>query len=281
MTASPYIIEADVSNFTELLERSKEVPVLVDFWAAWCAPCQMLMPVLAKLAEAYQGKFLLVKVNTDEQPEIAQAFGVRSLPTLMLFKDGRPVDSMLGAQPESAVRQMLDRFIEKPADRLREAALKAKERGDAEGARRLLEEAVALSPGDAELQLELARLLFEMGDIAALEDRLKALPPSPEAQALEGLLALARIAEQAPPRPRLEAELAAHPANSEARYQLGARLALEGDMEGALEAFLELLKRDPAFRDKAREAMLAVFQLLGGQGELVNRYRTRMFTALH
>ncbi len=281
MPTSPFIFEADAANFSDLLQRSREVPVLVDFWASWCAPCQMLMPVLAKLAEEYQGKFLLVKVNTDEQPEIAQAFGVRSLPTLMLFKDGQPVDSLLGAQPESTLRQMLDRYIEKPSDRLREEARKARERGALAEARKLIEEALALAPNAIELKLDLARILFEEGDYAAMDALLRSLPPSPEVKALQGMLAFARIAEQAPPRQKLEAEVRAHPENSEARYQLGARMALEGDFEGALENFLELLKRDPAYRDRAKEAMLAIFERLSGQGELVNRYRMRMFTALH
>jgi putative thioredoxin len=111
MANSPFIIDVTRENYQEVMEASFKVPVLLDFWAGWCQPCHMLMPVLAKLAEEYEGKFLLAKLNTEEEQEIAGQFGIRSIPTVKLFRDGQPVDEFAGAQPETAVRQFLDKHI--------------------------------------------------------------------------------------------------------------------------------------------------------------------------
>ena len=111
MSDSPHIIDVTRENFAEVMQASFEVPVLMDFWAGWCQPCQVLMPILAKLAGDYQGKFLLGKVNTEEQQEIAAQFGIRGIPNVKLFRDGQPVDEFTGALPEQAVREFLDKHI--------------------------------------------------------------------------------------------------------------------------------------------------------------------------
>ena len=123
MNASAHIVEIDESNAQQLLiDESMTRPVVVDFWADWCGPCKQLMPILEKLADEYQGAFLLAKVNADEQQMLAQQLGVRSLPTVMVIKEGQPIDGFSGAQPESAVREMLDKHLPSPqADALMEA----------------------------------------------------------------------------------------------------------------------------------------------------------------
>jgi len=109
MNHSPYIIIVTAQNFTtEVIEKSRQVPVLVDFWAAWCAPCKMILPVLTKLANEYQGKFILAKVNTDEEQQLASQYGIRSIPTLKLFRHGQVVEDIMGAQSESVLRDMID-----------------------------------------------------------------------------------------------------------------------------------------------------------------------------
>lgn len=286
MAESPYIMEVRENNFaSQVLENSKRVPVLVDFWAAWCAPCQMLMPILAQLVEEYQGKFLLAKVNTDEQIQLARQYGIRSLPTVMLFKDGKPVDQFLGAQPESVIRKLLDRHILRESDKLRAEAQAAYERGQVSKALALLRKAAEAEPDNAEVQIDLAGILLEQGDYVQAEAILNALPRNareePRANGLRGLLEFARIAAEAPEAAALAAQVHASPRNSEARLQLAARRVLGGDFEGALEQLLEVLRTDPSARDRARTFMVSVFNLLGGKGDLVSRYRTLMFNALH
>ncbi|MDH3621826.1 MAG: thioredoxin [Gammaproteobacteria bacterium] len=159
MADSPYIVEVTKENYAELMEASFKVPVLMDFWAGWCQPCLALMPVLARLADDYQGKFLLAKLNTEEEQEIAAQFGIRSIPTVKLFKDGQPVDEFTGALPEQAVRQFLDQHIVDEEAAAEEQALKlqvfADEVVDAPDAP-ALEASVAANPDDHEARYQLA-----------------------------------------------------------------------------------------------------------------------------
>lgn len=287
MSASSYMFDVTEADFeAKVLENSYKSPVLVDFWAAWCGPCKMLMPLLARLADEYQGKFLLAKVNTDEQRTLAMQFNIRSIPTVKLFKNGQVVDEMLGAQPESVIRQLIERHMVRESDNLRARAETAYRAGDLTQALALLEQAARLDPDNHRVRLDLAGILLEQDALDQAERILNDLPrevrDEPEAGALLGRLEFARIAAGAPDTATLEKTVAAQPANNEARYQLGARKVLQGDYEGALDQLLAILQRDRGFRDEAaRKAMVAVFNLLGGKGEVVTRYRSRMFNALH
>ena len=160
MTDSPYIFDATAETFDSLvLDASRERPVVVDFWADWCAPCRSLMPVLAGLADRYNGKFHLVKVNSDSQQELAQRYGVRSLPTVKIFRDGEVVDEFMGALPEPAVREYIDRHVVRESDALRQRALELLQDDDRDGAIGLLRKAIAVDPDVALNHLELASVL--------------------------------------------------------------------------------------------------------------------------
>jgi putative thioredoxin len=286
MSDNAYIIDVTTDNFASVVERSMQLPVLVDFWATWCEPCKALLPVVEKLATEYQGKFLLAKVNIDEQQALANQFGVRSVPTVKLIRDGRIIDEFSGALPESRVRAFLDKHMEQPADRFLAAAEQAWENGDIVQAETLLYQAMSEVPEEHRAQLMLAELRAVTGKTDEAAQLLATLPAdlalSPQAEALRARLAFASAATGAPEIEALQQALAANAKDSHARHQLAARLVLMGDFEAALEQLLELVRRDRAYGDDAgRKGMLQVFELLGGEGELVSRYRRLMFTAMH
>lgn len=286
MSDNAYIIDVTTDNFASVVEQSMQVPVLVDFWAAWCQPCKALLPIVEKLAAEYQGRFLLAKVNIDQQQTLANQFAVRSVPTVKLIRDGRIVDEFSGALPESQVRAFIDKHMEQPADRYLAAAEQAWENGDAAQAEAILRQVMSEVPNDHRAQLMLAELRAATGNTDEATQLLAALPTdlalSPQAEALRARLTFATAAAGAPEIETLQQTLAANPKDSQARHRLAARLVLAGDFEGALEQLLELVRRDRAYGDDAgRKGMLQIFDLLGGQGELVNRYRRLMFTAMH
>lgn len=269
-----------------VLQQSHTRPVVADFWAAWCGPCKILMPLLARLAQDYQGKFFLAKIDTDKEQALATRYGIRSLPTVKIFKDGRVVDEFMGAQPEHAIRHLLDRHILRPSDALIDEAMAARSRGDASAAEALLTRAIETDPDRDRPKLHLARLLFESGRTEDGEKTLQGLSPAgrtdPEVVALRAKLEFVRLASVSRPPGELEKALAANPQDSEARYQLAARRVMEGAYEAALDQLLEIVRRDRKFRDDAaRKAILAVFNILGGQGEIVTRYRKQLSMALN
>ncbi len=287
MSHSPHVVTVTAANFhAVVIEGSYERPVLVDFWADWCAPCRMLMPMLAKLAEQYGGRFLLAKVDTEAEQALAAQFGIRSLPTVQLFRNGQAVDQFMGALPEPQVREFLDRHIPRASDGLLQQAQAAMEDGDLAGARAIVDRARAEDPDNKRLPLIEVQLLANSGEIAKALEAIDGLPlefmNDPEVAALRGQLSFAGAIEGAPAESELSARLDADPRDSEARYQLAAHRVLRGDYESALEHLLELMKRDRAYgEDAGRKGMLAVFDLLGGGNDLVARYRARMMNALY
>jgi putative thioredoxin len=286
MADSPNILTVTADNFQSIvLDGSFDRPVLVDFWADWCAPCRMLMPILAKLAEEYRGRFILAKVNTEEQQALAAEFGIRSLPTVQLFKSGRPVDQFMGALPEGQIREFLDRHIPRASDGLLAQAQGLMAAGDLAGARTLIDRARAQDPENARLALAELQLMAARGEIAEAQSAIDRLPielaSEPEVLALRGQLRFATALEGAPTEADLIARLSSEPNDSLSRYQLAAHQVIRGDYEAALENLLTLMKRDRGFQEDAgRKGMLAVFDLLGG-GDLVARYRAKMMNALY
>ncbi len=286
MSNSPYIIEITEDNYqTDVVEQSHRVPVLVDFWASWCQPCQMLMPVLAKLAEEYGGKFILAKVNTEEQQGLAAQFGIRSIPTVKLFKDGQPVDEFAGALPESEIRRFLDRHIPRESDALVEKARQLLLAGDADQALKILEATKATDPANVNVDIALAQAHAASGQPDRALEILQGLPlearEKPEVQRLEGLLHFEALATDAPDESTLSRRLEQNPDDHEARRLLAARKVLQEDYAGALDLLLELMRKDRGYGDDAaRKDMVRIFDLLGDD-PLVPRYRSRMMNLLY
>ena len=285
MADSPYIVDVTRDNFADLMEASFQVPVLMDFWASWCQPCQVLMPVLAGLAEEYQGKFILAKLNTEDEQELAAEFGIRSIPTIKLFRDGAPVDGFMGVQPEGQVRAMLDRHVARESDGQVAAALEHLRSGDTDAAIALLNEAREADPDNSRVVLALVEAQAAGGDVAGATATLDSLPASdrdkPEAAALKHQLFFAGEIANAPSADELAAKLSSNVDDHDARLSLAYRKALTRDYDAAIELLLELIQMDRGFGDDAgRQGLLKVFDLLGDD-ERVGQYRRRMASLLH
>ena len=285
MSESSYVFEVNQHNFASVVEASQQVPVLVDFWADWCQPCQQLTPLLTKLAQEYQGKFILAKVNADAEQALAAHFRVRSLPTVMVIWQGQIVEQLMGLQPESAYRQIIDRFHMSPGDQIREQVDALWQHGRQKEAIQLLREALKQEQS-VELKVMLAEKLLQLDQGEEARQLLQSLPVEErERQPVSGLLArlqFADLAQGAPDRGALEKQVQTDPTDSAARRQLAARCVLAGDYEAALEQFMEILRRDPKFEDEAgRKGLIAIFEVLGNEDPLVTTYRRRMFSLLH
>ncbi|HEY9198656.1 MAG TPA: thioredoxin [Gammaproteobacteria bacterium] len=288
MADTPNVFDVTQAGYAQqVIENSRRVPVLVDFWADWCGPCKMQLPVLLKLAEEYQGKFLLAKIDTDAERGLANLHNIRSIPTMKLFRDGEVVEEILGAQTESTLRTLLDKYVARASDSVREQAAQLAASGDTDAALALLRETAKNDPDNPRAQLDYVGTAMQAGLIAEAEQALETMPrdirDSAEMRRYAALLDFAkRVGGGAPARVDLEQRIAQNADDLEARDLLAARLALSGDAEGALEQYLEVLRRDRRYRDEAgRKGLLAVFELLGNSGPLVNRYRSQMFNLLH
>lgn len=278
-----FITEATDADFQQkVLLRSREVPVLVDFWAPWCGPCKTLGPTLEKLAAEYAGAFELVKINVDDSPQVSMAFQIQSIPTVYLIKDGRPLDGFQGGLTEPQVRKFLDRHIEKPAADPREAAAAAMAAGQYDQAAAAYRELLADDPSNGEALVGLARVALAHGDLGAAQgwlDRVEAGNPAYDAaQRLRGMLG---FAEDAGDALALQRRVAANPNDVEAWYALGATFALDNQIDDAFSAFLEVVSRDRTYREDAgRKALLSLFDLVGGADPRVIKARRRLASLL-
>lgn len=287
MADSPFVFDVTAATYNEqVVEASRQVPVLVDFWADWCGPCKMQLPVLLKLVQEYQGKFLLAKINTDTERSLSNQHGIRSIPTMKLIRDGQVVEEILGAQTETTLRTLLDKHVARASDTLLQQAQALAAAGDIDAALALLRDAIDQDPNNPRTQLEYLQTAMQAGRIDEADQALQTMPleirESAEIRRLVALLEFSRRIGGAPDNPTLEQRIEQNGDDLEARDLLAARLALAGNTEGALEQFLEILRRDRSYRDDGgRKGLLAIFELLGNQGPLVNRYRSKMFNILH
>jgi putative thioredoxin len=271
----------------DVVEASRDQPVLVDFWAPWCGPCRALGPMLEQLERDYAGRFRLVKINSDENPDLSAQFGVRSIPFVIAFVDGQPVDSFVGVLPRAQLAAFIERIVPDPSELERRKAAALAAAGDRAGALAALRAALALNPANDAARIDLAaRLLEGRPDAAALQEARqvldKATQQSPQGRALATRLDSLAQADRLPPEAALRQRLAADSGDLRARADLARRLIAEQRFEAALEELLQIVERDRGFDDDfGRRTMLAVFDLIGDRPEVVSAYRRRLAAALN
>ena len=288
MANSPYIFDASADNFTRLvLENSAKGPVLVNYWSPKAGPCMMLMPRLMRLAGEFGGRFLLVMLNTDELGQLARSHAVVSLPTIKVYRHGKVVDTLHGAESEDTLRTFIRKQLAGSTDTLLLNALSTHAQGDTASAVRLAAEAALADPQNTRISLDLAKLLVLQGRYTQADDLLQALPPEvreelPELRQLAAHVSILRSAREAPPAAELEQAIAANSDNLEARYQLSAVQLVASNYDAAMQQLLEIARRDRGFRhDAGRAGLHAVFELLGDDDERVLRYRALLQAGMH
>lgn len=284
---SDFVFDATEQTFaTQVIQASMGQPVLVDFWASWCQPCQVLKPLLKRVVESYQGDVHLAYVDTDAEPALATQFGIRSLPTVMLFKDGAVVDQFMGAQPESAIRAMIDKHMVRESDLMLHQAMSLLQQGLEAEALELLRLAHEMDVKNTAVLYTLARLASDAGK---LDDALSLLDSIPSdaaegtmAREMRAQIAFKRQAENAGDMNELIARIEQNPADCEAREKLATVLVSQGQYEPALQQFLDIMQRDRAYNDGAgRKGLIQTFELLGDEHPLSSVYRRKMFGMLH
>ena len=280
----------DVSqaDFEEkVVAASFKQPVVIDFWAPWCAPCKVLKPILEKLAAEYGGKFQLAKVNSDENPEISARYAVRGIPAVKAMVDGKIVNEFAGALPEGAVRDWLDKIIPSPAEELRRAAQQQVDAGDLDGALQKLAEAAKLEPNNEAVRVDSAEILLVQGkaeEAQGLLDTLKSHDILKDARVLQlkAQVRLAAMSAEGESETALAAAIAANGNDLEARLKLANVLIASNHPAEGMDLLLEIVRRDRGFKDDiGRKTLLDVFNLLGGQGELVSTYRRKLAALLN
>jgi len=274
----------------DVIEASRESTVLVDFWAAWCGPCRSLAPLLAAIEKQYSGRLRIVKVDIDQNPQLAAEFGVRSIPHVIAFADGQAVDAFTGVLPAAELRRFVDRLLPDAAEVERRKAAQLKRQGDLQGAMLALRAAVALNPERDAVRLDLAQLLIDGApEAASLDEAAACLAGVSAAGKLESPYAALqtqiqswRRAAELPGVDVLQQRLAADPRDLRARLDLANLHIAQRRYEAALEQALAIVERDRAFGDDiGRRTMLSIFELAAGEPQLVSSYRRRLAAALN
>jgi len=286
--ATQTIFDATQANFeAEVLNASFDQPVLVDFWATWCEPCKTLGPLIEKVVGEYNGAIKLAKVDCDKEQQLAAMFGVRSIPTVVLVREGQLVDGFTGALPEAQLREFLARHVQQgePIDEdFVEEDLAPPVVETPEQAIARIQQDMAKEPDRAELKLDLALAQMRVGNASAAQAELDSLPANlasdDRARRLRGQLEFAHALKDAPSAAELQQRIAKDPADHAARDLLGLRLLLDGDPAGGLDQLLSVLKADRNWNDgQAKKHLVAAFNVLD-DAELVGTYRRKMSSLL-
>jgi putative thioredoxin len=263
--------ETTTASFSaDVIAESARQPVLVDFWAPWCEPCKRLAPVLEKIVKAAAGKVKLVKMNIDEHPEIAARLGVRSIPAIIAFQRGQPIDGFMGALPEGEIKGFIERLagpLDDTADRLADAEALAAA-GDSSGAAEIYRAVIAANPGEPAAIAGLAKLLIAAGEIESAKRVLAAVSASGGQDsailAAKAALGLAEQAAHLGDTLELAQKIAANPNDHQARFDLAILLNSQNRRDEAADALVEIIKRDRAWSDDgARKQLLQFFEAWG------------------
>ncbi len=268
-----------------IIDASFKQLVLVDFWADWCAPCKALLPILEKVVRENEGSLLLAKVNCDEQQAIAGQFGVRSLPTVVLMKDGQPVDGFVGAQPEAAVRAMLEKHLPKPWDILLGEALELLDGGDAVAAAAPARSAWELSGKRPDIAKVYVEILLQTARLEEAQAVLGAIPMVEQDADYERLLADLELKQQASDTPEIQSLLLAlenAPGDKDLGFQLAVQFSQAGRQRESLELLFGIVAADREFRGgEARKTLLDIIRALGKGDPLAAEYQRKLFSLMY